>query len=134
MRFARQSEQVPLERGIQGDDVDLSTLFIYRKFLKSQNIVYNSYEIKNGITKERRQGFAMTLIMKFFVFLVWTALVDYRERIIMSMELSIAHGLSILFKQCSFFVVNLQNQHRGFTFRTVKRVISKRKNNGITPI
>lgn len=42
----------------------------------------------------------MTLFMKFFV-LVWfrrAALSDYGERIIMSMELSISHNLSILFK------------------------------------
>ena len=32
----------------------LRLFLISRKFLKSQNIVYNSYEIKNGITKERR--------------------------------------------------------------------------------
>ena len=30
------------------------TLFIYRKFLKSSEIVYNRLEIKNDITKERR--------------------------------------------------------------------------------
>ena len=29
-------------------------LFIYRKFLKSSEIVYNRLEIKNDITKERR--------------------------------------------------------------------------------
>lgn len=33
----------------------LTTLFlIYRKFLKSSEIVYNRLEIKNDITKERR--------------------------------------------------------------------------------
>ena len=32
----------------------LGALFLYRKFLKSSEIVYNRLEIKNDITKERR--------------------------------------------------------------------------------
>lgn len=31
-----------------------SAFLIYRKFLKSSEIVYNRLEIKNGIAKERR--------------------------------------------------------------------------------
>ncbi len=41
---------------------------LYRKVLKKSDMMYNNQEIKNGITKERRGDFAMTLIMKFFVF------------------------------------------------------------------
>ena len=39
-----------------------------RKLHKSAKMVYNRLEIKNGITKERRCDFAMTLFMQFFVF------------------------------------------------------------------
>ena len=47
----------------------LQIFLLYRKVLKSENIGYNEWWIKNGITKERGLGsnFAMTLIMKFFV-------------------------------------------------------------------
>ena len=40
--------------------------------------------------------FAMTLIMRFFFGL--TALSDYREKVIVSMDLSISKSFSILFK------------------------------------
>ena len=36
---------------------------LYRKFLKLSEIVYNRTEIKNSMTKERREHFAMTLPM-----------------------------------------------------------------------
>ena len=39
-----------------------------RKLRKSAKMVYNRLEIKNGIAKERRCDFAMTLSMKYFVF------------------------------------------------------------------
>jgi len=43
---------------------------LYRKFLKTSEMVYNSIKIKMSMTKERRWDFAMTLIMQ-FLFLVW---------------------------------------------------------------
>ena len=36
------------------DQQDADPFLIYRKFLKSSEIVYNRLEIKNDITKERR--------------------------------------------------------------------------------
>ena len=57
----------------------------------------NKQEIKNDMTKERR-GLRHDVVYEVFCFLVWTALFDYRERIIMSVELSITHNLSISFK------------------------------------
>ncbi len=51
--------------------VALALSLLYRKFLKSSEIVYNRTEIKNGITKERRVHFAMTLFMKLFVSVQW---------------------------------------------------------------
>jgi len=72
-------------------DRNVRSFLLYRKFLKSSEIVYNGLEIKNDITKERKD-FAMMLLMK------ETALSGYRKRIIMSMDLSISHNLLILFK------------------------------------
>ena len=60
-------------------------------------IVYNNNEIKMSMTKERSCSFAMTLIMR-FLFFGLTALSDYREKVIVSMDLSISKSLSILFK------------------------------------
>lgn len=76
----------------------VDTLFLlYRKFLKSSEIVYNELE-KNDMTKERR-GLRHDVVIEVFCFgLEVTALSDYRERIIMSMDLSVSHNLSILFK------------------------------------
>ena len=34
----------------------MAFLLIYRKFLKSSEMVYNEQEIKNDITKERREA------------------------------------------------------------------------------
>jgi len=73
------------------------SFLLYRKFLKTSEIVYNNIEIKMSMTKERREHFAMTLIMR-FLFFGLTALSDYRERIVASMDLSISKSLSILFK------------------------------------
>ena len=42
------------------------TLFLYRKFLKSSEIVYNRLEIKNDITKERR-GLRHDVVYEVFV-------------------------------------------------------------------
>ena len=71
---------------------------LYRKFLKSSEIVYNRLEIENNMTKERR-GLRHDVVYEVFCFgLEVTALSDYRERMIMSMDLSISHNLSILFK------------------------------------
>ena len=44
----------------------LLLFLLYRKFLKSSEIVYNGLEIKNDITKERR-GLRHDVVMKFFV-------------------------------------------------------------------
>ena len=44
----------------------LLLLFLYRKFLKQPEIVYNGQEIKNDMTKERR-GLRHDVVMKFFV-------------------------------------------------------------------
>ncbi len=52
----------------------------------------------------------------------------------MSMDLSVFHNLPISFKQCSFFVVNFQNQHGGTTFGTTERVVSERKQKGLPPV
>ena len=70
---------------------------IYRKVLKTSDMVYNKQEIENDMTKERR-GLRHDVVYEVFCFVVWTALFDYRERIIMSVELSITHNLSISFK------------------------------------
>ena len=43
------------------------SFLLYRKFLKSSEMVYNEQEIKNDITKERRWASPMTLYMEFFV-------------------------------------------------------------------
>ena len=42
-------------------------LFLYRKFLKSSEIVYNRLEIKNDITKERR-GLRHDVVYEVFCF------------------------------------------------------------------
>ena len=43
-----------------------TAFLLYRKFLKSSEIVYNRLEIKNNMTKERR-GLRHDVVMKFFV-------------------------------------------------------------------
>ena len=43
------------------------TFFLYRKFLKSSEIVYNRLEIKNDITKERR-GLRHDVVYEVFCF------------------------------------------------------------------
>ena len=48
------------------------TLFLYKKVLILSEMVYNKREIKNGMTKERRWDFAMTLFMVFFVLVHWS--------------------------------------------------------------
>ena len=45
----------------------LGALFLYRKFLKSSEIVYNRLEIKNDITKERR-GLRHDVVYEVFCF------------------------------------------------------------------
>ena len=42
-----------LYKARETDKEQFSSLFIYRKFLKSSEIVYNELEIKNDMTKER---------------------------------------------------------------------------------
>lgn len=61
--------------------MNVGSFFLYGKFLNLSTIVYNDNEIEMSMTKERREYFAMTLIMRFFGL---TALSDYRERIIVS--------------------------------------------------
>lgn len=54
----------------QGKPVQvLQFCLLYRKLRKSSKMVYNKSEIKNGMTKERREDFAMTLFMRFFYWL-----------------------------------------------------------------
>ena len=43
------------------------SLFLYRKFLKSSEIVYNKLEIKNDMTKERR-GLRHDVVYEVFCF------------------------------------------------------------------
>ena len=75
-----------------------SIFLLYRKVLKSSEIVYNGLEIKNDMTKERR-GLRHDVVYVFFCFgLGGTALSDYGERVIVRMELTISHDLSISFK------------------------------------
>lgn len=51
-----------------GEDVsDVETFLLYRKFLKSSEIVYNRLEIKNDITKERR-GLRHDVVYEVFCF------------------------------------------------------------------
>ena len=45
---------------------ETGAFLLYRKFLKSSEIVYNRLEIKNNMTKERR-GLRHDVVMKFFV-------------------------------------------------------------------
>ncbi len=75
----------------------LHNFLLYRKFLKSSEIVYNGLEIKNDITKERR-GLRHDVVYEVLFWFRLAALSDYGERIIMNMDLSIFHNLSILFK------------------------------------
>ena len=75
------------------------------------------------------------VVYKVFCFgLGETALSDYVVRTVMSMDLSGFHNFPILFKQCSFFVVYFQNQHGSTTFGTIERVVSERKQNGLSPV
>ena len=41
---------------------------LYRKFLKSSEIVYNRMEIKNDMTKERRLGLRHDVVYEVFCF------------------------------------------------------------------
>ena len=76
----------------------IAELFLlYRKLRKSEKIVYNELEIKNGMTKERRSYFATTLCMQFLFRFRVTALSDYIGRNV-KLDLSRAHELSVLFK------------------------------------
>ena len=45
----------------------LDAILLYRKFFILSEMVYNKHESKNGMTKERRYGFAMTLSMVLLV-------------------------------------------------------------------
>ena len=45
----------------------VASFFLYRKFLKSSEIVYNRLEIKNDITKERR-GLRHDVVYEVFCF------------------------------------------------------------------
>ena len=60
-------------------------------------MVYNNIEIKMSMTKERRFQLRHDVDYAVFVFGL-TALSDYREKVIVSMDLSISKSLSILFK------------------------------------
>ena len=73
-------------------------LFIYRKFLKLSEIVYNKHESKNDMTKERRGRLRHDVVCVVLLVRVVAALSDYREMVIMSKVLSITHDLSISFK------------------------------------
>lgn len=53
------------ERGLWTDVC--SSFLLYRKFLKSSEIVYNRLEIKNDITKERR-GLRHDVVYEVFCF------------------------------------------------------------------
>ena len=46
--------------------ISVKLFLLYRKFLKSSEIVYNRLEIKNNMTRERR-GLRHDVVMKFFV-------------------------------------------------------------------
>ena len=46
---------------------EVSSFLLYRKFLKSSEIVYNRLEIKNDITKERR-GLRHDVVYEVFCF------------------------------------------------------------------
>ena len=61
-------------------------------------MVYNNNEIKMSMTKERIVVIRHDVDYAVFVFFGLTALSDYREKVIVKMELSISHSLSILFK------------------------------------
>ena len=60
-----------IKREDNGKDINrngfVSVLFLYRKFLKSSEIVYNRLEIKNDITKERR-GLRHDVVYEVFCF------------------------------------------------------------------
>ena len=47
--------------------LEISLFLLYRKFLKSSEIVYNRLEIKNDITKERR-GLRHDVVYEVFCF------------------------------------------------------------------
>lgn len=57
--------------GVHGKVLDYGVVtklvFLYRKFLKSSEIVYNRLEIKNDITKERR-GLRHDVVYEVFCF------------------------------------------------------------------
>ena len=48
------AHQQNMQTGLKNVRFDSDIFLIYRKFLKSSEIVYNRLEIKNDITKERR--------------------------------------------------------------------------------
>ena len=75
----------------------VSALFLlYRKVLKSSKIVYNGFEIKNCMTKERR-GLRHDVVYEIFVSVVWLHYLTVK-RSLSDMDLSISHDLSITFK------------------------------------
>ena len=57
----------PHEWGVRGVESVADTFLLYRKFLKSSEIVYNRLEIKNDITKERR-GLRHDVVYEVFCF------------------------------------------------------------------
>lgn len=61
MRVVPRSEQISSSLFGDGD------FLLYRKFLKSSEIVYNGLEIKNDITKERR-GLRHDVVYEVFCF------------------------------------------------------------------
>ena len=61
-------------------------------------MVYNKHESKNDMTKERRWRLRHDVVRVVLLVHVGDALSDYREMVIVSMVLSIAHDLSISFK------------------------------------
>ena len=52
---------------LQRESVRSTLLFLYRKFLKQSEIVYNELEIKNDMTKERR-GLRHDVVYEVFCF------------------------------------------------------------------
>ena len=58
---------LPWGLGMGAAGAGLATFLLYRKFLKSSEIVYNRLEIKNDITKERR-GLRHDVVYEVFCF------------------------------------------------------------------
>ena len=59
--------EVPIWVGGPEVSYEVETFLLYRKFLKSSEIVYNRLEIKNDITKERR-GLRHDVVYEVFCF------------------------------------------------------------------